>query len=160
MSDPKEDCENLAEPMGQFIGGAAAVPAFAAAAAPYASTGPGAIVAGTSAAYGVYELVGDAVTGNWDKVVCEPLADAFKPESDAKQVDWNATSAVSSPESSPYDASIKQITAPPVADVIIFDNAPSAASLATDSSGGGGFYGSSSAYDSGSSAGSAGGASD
>lgn len=119
--DPKAACEDLAEPMGELLGGAAAVPAFAVAAAPFVETGPAAIVVGSAAGYGAYDSVREIVVDNWGEAICDNLANAAAPP---PELDWSATDPFSADES-PFQTSFDEIAAPPEASVTIFDSSPS-----------------------------------
>ena len=118
--DSKQACDDLAEPMGQLLGSAAAVPAFAGAALPFVETGLGAIMAGSVAAYSTYDTVHDAVANNWSSIVCEPLADAVAPEP-GSSYDWSTTDPFSSVGQSPFQPAIDDMMARPVASVTFYD---------------------------------------
>lgn len=130
VGDPREACEDLGEPMADFLGGAASVPAFAAGAAPFIETGPGAIFAGAAAGYSAYDTVHDVVADNWDNVVCDNLADAFPSSS---QVDWSATDPFST--ESPFQSYIDSVMTPPEASVTFYD-LPSTDGFSAHSGGG------------------------
>ncbi|PVM88394.1 hypothetical protein DDF62_14445 [Caulobacter radicis] len=72
---PLEQCNDLAEPMGQIAGAGAAVPAGAGALIATSETGPFAIVAGGGAAVATYESVSNLVENAWPNL-CDALMEA------------------------------------------------------------------------------------
>lgn len=141
-TDPLAACDNLAQPMGEFLGGAVAVPAFAGGLLAGAEMGPGAIISGVGAGYGAYDGVKDVVTDNWHDVVCQPLHDMNAPQftvDPAVFADPGA-SPFSEPYQTPFDQYANDLNVTPVANVTMYDDPAPAVSLGTGDFGGSGSY--------------------